>query len=214
MSARGRAVVTAVVVVLVVALAGAGCGAGSGQQYLTNDDAGLFLRFPDSWEKFELSGEQRPASRVPEIWSYSFDASEEPDPNSWAAAGLPDPSGFVQVTGLVTNNPRDTISLSFLRSRSLGGSADPFQLLEDGSDEIELVDYDEPVNDAGYFGVRITLNLRTDDATFETFTHLAMVDPDHDRLYELRIGCESSCFVDNSDTIGDIFDSFTIEESQ
>lgn len=209
MGTRHRVAAT---VVPVLALLIAGCGGGSGQQYLTNHDAGLYLRFPDSWERFELSGEQRPTSRVPEIWSYSFDAAADADPNSWAAAGRPDPSGYVQVTGLLTSRPRDTISLSYLRSRSLGGSADPFQILEDGSDDIELVDYDEPVNDAGYFGVRITLNVRTGDATFETFTHLAMVDPDHNLLYELRVGCESSCFVDNDDTIGDIFDSITIEE--
>jgi hypothetical protein len=198
----------------VVALALGACGAGSGQQYLSNRDVGLYMRFPDDWERFELSGETRPASRVPEIWSYSFDAAEDADANHWAESGLPNPSGFVQVTGLLTSNPRDGISLQYLRSRSLGGAEDPLALIEDGSDDVELVGYDEPVTADGYYGVRITLNIRVDPTTYETFTHLAMVDPEHERLYELRVGCDSECFVDNAETISDIFDSFTIEEDR
>jgi hypothetical protein len=197
-----------VVLAAAVFAALAACG-GSGKQYVSNDDAGLYVRVPESWQRFDITAENRPESVLPRAWTVVLDASDQPSLANLETEGIESPVMLVQVVPL--NRERDGISLTSLRSRPY--SVDPLKAVRDGDPNLEIVRYEEPRFAGGYWGTELVINVRGESGKWSTVAHVAMVGTELDKLYELTIRCSSTCFDREADTIHDVIDSWRIEET-
>lgn len=207
----GRGTRTALAVVVACAAAAAGCG-GSGYQYVTNREAGTYFKVPEDWELFHVDADDRPEALAPERpWQVIFDADPAPSRDHISEDAPGHPVGFAQVYPFGSEGGRSAVSLGSLRALLLGGQADPLALIEDGNENVELVDYDDVVDDDGHHGNRIIVNLKQQDGTFVTVGQIAMVDPATTHVYRLLVTCEAACFDRNRTEIDRVLDSWTIE---
>lgn len=207
---RGRRGVHVGALVLAAAVVAGACS-GSGYRYVTNRAAGTYFKIPEEWELFEVSVEDRPDAVAPQRpWQVVFDAS--PDPSIDNLGDLGDhPVGFAKIISYTSESDRSSVSLASLRGLAINGQGDPLALIADGSDSIELVDYQDVVTDDGYHGNRIVLNVKTTGGDFATVAQIAMLDPGTTKLYQLQVACLSSCFDRYRTEIDRLLDSWTIE---
>jgi hypothetical protein len=203
---RGRATA---VLAGIVAVAAA-CG-GSGVQYIENQDAGFFLKFPDRWARFDIEESPRPDDVTPDAWHVFMDANDQPTEDHAASAQHDEPIALVEIRPL-RGNERQQISLVYLRSMVMNGQADPVQLALTEEQGIELVSYEEVTQDAGYWGSSIVVTLPEGEGEVITIGQRAMVDPELTTLYRLLVACRAECYDDNRQEIDDVFSSWTIEE--
>lgn len=203
----------ALLLVVVASSALGGCGK-SGVQYIKNSDRGLFVKVPSDWQRFDIEPHDRPDSVIPRAWQVFVDADPEPTVDHLFSPEATKPSALVEIVPLVTSSPRDDISLTYLRALTIDpeGESDPLALIESGSDNLELVAYDEMSTADGYWGNHIVINVKQDDGSFATVGQTAMVDPELNHLYRIAISCASDCYDTNRQEINRIFDSWTIEE--
>lgn len=210
MAAAGRGVRGIGAAIAVTIALGTACGS-SGYQYVTNREAGTYFKVPDDWELFEITAEDRPDPRVPFTpWQVAFDASPEPSLDHLRTVA-DHPVGFARIVTYSGEKDRSQASLASLRSLAIGGSGDPLALIEDGSEDLELVDYGDVVDDDGHHGNRIILNVKQEDGSFATVAQIAMIDPGTTRLYHLQVACSSPCFERYRTEIDRLLESWTIE---
>jgi hypothetical protein len=195
--------------VLAAAVIATACG-GSGYQYVSNRAAGTYFKVPDDWELFEVPVD-RPDALIPDRpWQVVFDASPEPSVDH--VGDFTDyPVGFARVVSYTSESDRSAASLGSLRAMAIGGQGDPLALIRDGDDRLELVDYEDVVDDDGYHGNRIILNIKQQDGRFATVAQIAMLDPATTKLYQLHVACSSACFDRYRTEIDRLLDSWTIE---
>jgi hypothetical protein len=193
----------------IVAVAAA-CG-GSGVQYLENQDAGFFLKFPDTWTRFDIEESPRPEDVTPDAWHVFLDANDEPSQDHASTAQHDEPIALVEIRPLRTSE-RQQISLTYLRSMVMNGQADPVTLALTEQQGVELVAHEELHEADGHWGSSIVVTLPEGDGEVITIGQRAMVDPELTTLYRLLIACRAECYDQNRQEIDDVFSSWTIEE--
>jgi len=195
------------------------CGS-SGYEYVTNKDKGLYLKIPDSWQQVPLQVDNSRPDNVftSRPWQVLLDSSASTaSPSHFEDLNVGEPVGKAVVLPLETNDPRWTVSITFLRSGVLApitgdNTVDPLQLISDGNTDIELVDYQELANDDGYWGTHTVVNVHVQGDRWVTIGEIAETDTAMKNIYRLTVLCEASCYEDHLDEINRIFDSWTLEK--
>lgn len=210
---KGLMLVVALCAVIVNA-----CGS-SGYEYVTNKDKGLYLKIPDSWQQVPLKVDNSRPDNVftSRPWQVLIDSAASASPSHFDDLSAEVPVGKAVILPLETNDPRDGISVTWLRSGVLApivgdNSIDPLALISDGNNTIELIDYKELSDDSGYWGTHIVVNVRVADDKWMTIGEIAETDTSLSNLYRLTVLCESSCYEDHLAEIDRIFDSWTLEK--
>jgi hypothetical protein len=204
-----RRALTAVIAAALVVIAG--CG-GPSAQYVANSDEGFFLKFPNSWQRFDIEESQRPEDATEDAWQVFLDANDDPTVDHLEDIDLDRPVALVEIRPLLQAQ-RQQVSLGYLRSLVLGGQADPMALVSQGDPNIELVSYEELTESGGHWGSWIVVTVNGEDGGDPlTIGHQAMVDPDLTTLYRLRVACRASCYDEHRQEIDRVFSSWTIEE--
>jgi hypothetical protein len=199
---------------LVAAVAGlsmlvSACGQSS-YHYVSNKQQGLFVRVPISWHTLRLSESDRPDPVFPEPpWQVLIDSANHPAVGHYDIYAAEEPVGLVEIVAL--SSSRDSVSLAYLRALSTDLAVDPLQEVRDGSDDIEIVKYDER-NDNDFWGNRIVFTAKRTDGTFVTIDQLAMVDTATSHLYRITIRCSAACYKDHQAEIGRIVSSWTLRK--
>jgi hypothetical protein len=207
-TAKWRAVVGLAAAAVVMA---AGCG-GPSAQYVANSDEGFFLKFPNTWERFDIEESQRPDDATADAWQVFLDANDQPTVDHLESVDQDRPVALVEIRPLLQAQ-RQEVSLGYLRSLVLAGQADPMTLVSQGDPSIELVAYEELTEEGGHWGswIVVTVNAAEGEEPV-TIGHQAMVDPDLSTLYRLQVACSASCYDEHRQEIDRAFSSWTIEE--
>ena len=178
----------------------------SGYQYVKNSEEGAYFKVPNDWELFKVE-EGLPEDRpVPDgalmdgPWRIVFDADDAPD-----AAHIEAEVGSIRM------DVRDSVSNVDLRSLALDGT-DPIALYEQGSNEVEIVRYEDITTADGLRGNRVVLNKLVADGTHVTIDQIALVDPGTTTLYRLLVKCSSTCYLENRNQIDTVVDSWQIRK--
>ena len=193
--------------------------AGSGYRYVENGDEGAYFKVPDGWELYEVDFHDtlptdRPlpdgAELVEGPWRVVFDSAPDPSVNHIDELQPEHVVGQAEI-GAIRTDRRDTLTLADLRSLVLGGEADPIDLYEQGSTDLELVDYEEIATADGLRGNRIVVNVRLQGDDFVTIDQVALVDAATETFYRFLVKCDAACYRDHRDQIDTIVDSWTVE---
>ena len=137
----------------------AACGEAD-NEYVANNDAGLFVRLPADWTVYEVANDNPAADPRTDVdagrWRVVFDASDSPS-RAHLEQPVPDaPVGFVEIVPTAMLEGAQLSSHAALRSMLLGGQADP---LDPSSDvDVEVLDYEE-VDLGHHWGNRIVAKL-------------------------------------------------------
>jgi hypothetical protein len=207
-TARRRALAGLLAVAAVVI---AGCG-GPSAQYVANSDEGFFLKFPTTWERFDIEESQRPDDVTEDAWQVFLDANDDATVDHLEGVDYDRPVALVEIRPLLQAQ-RQQVSLGYLRSLVFGGQADPMALVSEGNPDVELVSYEELTETGGHWGSWIVVTVNAADGGEPvTIGHQAMVDPDLTTLYRLRVACRASCYEEHRQEIDRVFSSWTIEE--
>lgn len=198
-----------------LALASTACDT-SGYQYVKNSEEGAYFKVPNEWELFKVE-EGLPEDRpVPDgalmdgPWRIVFDADDAPDAAHIEAEVPVAVVGQAEV-GSIRMDLRDSVSNVDLRSLALDGT-DPIALYEQGSNEIEIVRYEDITTADGLRGNRVVLNKLVADGTYVTIDQIALVDPGTTTLYRLLVKCSSKCYLENRNQIDTVVDSWQIRK--
>jgi hypothetical protein len=197
-------------IAVAMVLFGSACG-GADNEYVANNDAGLFVRLPADWAVFEVST-SNPAGDPrtdPEAgaWRVVIDGSDHPSRAHLEVAAPDEPVGFVEIvpTALIQNT--SLTSHMALRSLLFNGEADPL----DESSTADVLDYEE-IDLGHHWGNRIVAELPARGGESVVVTQLAFLDSANDRVSVLRILCTTGCYEDNKSEIDEIVDSWTLED--
>jgi hypothetical protein len=216
----------AVVVGLGLALLASAC-AGSGNNFVQNDEYGVYARVPGGWTVFDndeileaVTGrdpDSRPSESPlrPRVWLSGFDARDDPTAGEVIELGTDEPRGYVQILQL-TRSQREQINLSTMRGSVLG--VDPLAsnpLTGQSGGDAEVLT-DEPVEfDGGYHGLHTVIAIQP-QARGEQPTVIdqtAVLNSTSSLLYLLVVSCNEDCYFETShDDTTEIVDSWAIEE--
>lgn len=192
-----------------------GCG-DSGYEYVSNRDAGLHFRVPDTWEVIEVDDSD---DGIPETigtaegdWLRVLDRSPSPAVGNFVADLPLYPVGVASVVPLATLDDRDQLDYATLRAMAMGGTEDPLDLASTDGSGVELVSIDDITTGEGLRGERIVFTMTQDDGSLLTVDQTAMVDPQTTEVYRLLLKCEAHCYESNRDEIDDIAASWTIDQ--
>jgi hypothetical protein len=234
---RGPSAVLLAVAALAPAPLLAACG-GDGHEYVTNSDAGVYLRVPDSWTVLEPEQDADPNTPDDgsDQWIRVLDSAEQPTLDHLATYSPADPLMLMQVSPL-SFEERDDLSYSSLRSLPLG--LDPVEVLQQleaarvqaeaaqeplAEPEIDLVllDSDDLTTSDGYRGERVAFSFVAEGELAEqlnvtagediTIDHSAMVDAGTTQVLSLTVVARSDSYAERRDEIDDIVGSWTVEE--
>ena len=191
----------------------ASCG-GSGYEYVSNSDAGLYFRVPDSWSVLDVDPADtgRPAASGDPVdaWIRLLDRSPSPGPANFQAPVPSYPVGIATVEPIPDLDTRDAVDYASLRAMAYGGT-DPYAEAQVEGSAVQLVDlYDVQTAD-DVRGQRVVFTVHREDGTYVTFDQTALVDNLTTEIYRLVLKCESTCYERNRDEIDDIVDSWTVE---
>ena len=196
----------------VVAAALAACG-GPDATYLRSD-RNSYLKIPNEWHLFEEEDLVEEPERglfadaaAPTVdYAVAFDAAPDASLSHvaapWTAAY---PNGFNVVRGL---NPRelDEASRQFLRNSVV----DFDRLYSEGQ-----LEYREPPEELegpdGLIGTKLVYDVKL-DASRVTLEQVSYMDPVDGVLYQLLVGCETSCYLEHENTIKEVTKSWTVKE--
>jgi hypothetical protein len=198
-----------------VAVASTACGT-SGYQYVKNSEEGAYFKVPDDWELFRIEQglpEDRPVpdgAFIDGPWRIVFDADEAPDAAHIEDEVPADVVGQAEI-GSIRMDIRASVSSVDLRSLALDGQ-DPIALYEQGSNEVEIVRYEDITTGDGLRGNRVVLNKLVADGTYVTIDQIALVDPGTTTLYRLLVKCSSKCYLENRNEIDAVVDSWQIRK--
>ena len=191
----------------------ASCG-GSGYEYVSNSDAGLYFRVPDSWAVMEIdpaeTGRPDAVGDPVDAWARLIDRSPTPGPANFESPVPSYPVGLAIVSAVPDLDSRDAINYATLRGLAYGGT-DPYAEAQVEGSNVQLVDlYDVPTAD-DVRGQRVVFTVQRDDGTYVTYDQTALVDNLTTEIYQLLLKCESTCYERNRDEIDDIVDSWTVD---
>jgi hypothetical protein len=210
-----RSRIAGITALLVTGLIGAGGCGRSDVTYVSNKDAGFFLKVPDNWTVYQVNSGNVAADIRIEVegsWSVYLDSAdpparshiEDPNPGSPIASIV-----IVPLTRLEANGEAPSATHAALRSMVLNGEADP--LIVGAAGEIAVDEYVETEFDNGYWGNHITVQLPLSDGTVMTITQLAYFDGSLSRLYRLQFLCNQECYAQHEAEIDEIIDSLTLK---
>lgn len=179
-------------------------------EYVSNRDAGVFLKLPESWGTFPaLDGDVDPsAGEAPGTWRVLFDGSDSPSRSAVEAPQPEAPVGYIEVSPTALVGDAGSIGTN-VALRSLLYTTDPLEAAKT-DDRVEVVTYEEIELDNGYWGNRLTLRFAESEDNDQTVTQLAFLDRGFERIYLLRIFCTSTCYEEHRAQIDEVLDSWTL----
>jgi hypothetical protein len=203
------------------AMVAAGC-AGSGYQYVKNSDDHAYFKVPDDWKLYDEDAilerlgsdlTERELERARELsWRVGFDGSPKPSLRHIVSELVTKhPAGEASVQEL-TFDDSDAASISFLRNFIL-----PIDSAVEQS-SAEIIEYEELELDGGFHGIRIVAEIKipegqdTTDFRPLTYSQVSLLDQGSNRVYNLFISCESTCYERNQDQIENVVESWTVRE--
>ncbi|SBW27282.1 hypothetical protein FDG2_5253 [Candidatus Protofrankia californiensis] len=225
---RGR-VMPAVPALLAAVVLLVGCGSAR-YEYVTNKDAGTFLKIPSAWQQHPMLGpafvgiDARNVS--PEAarllasreWVVGIDAAAKFDDKNLLLPDAPEPKGFVQVRQLL---PEEAATLSTNDLRNLLVSIEDAE--QEQAEQVRqdpegarlsphfLLLTDESVHkEGGVHGVHLVYQLRVDTGLV-TIDQTSLFDQDQTMLYQLVFACSSWCYDQHGAQIHQVQTSFTIK---
>ena len=207
-----------------LALLASAC-AGSGNNFVQNDEYGVYAKVPGDWTVFgsdevldAVTGRSSDSDESdvlqPRVWLSGFDASDHPTAGDVIELGADEPRGYLQVMQL-TRSEREQINLSSMRGAVLGMdplASDPLTG-ETGNAQVLT---DEPVEfDGGYHGLHTVIATQPQARGEEVsvIDQTAVLDSTSSVLYLLVVSCNEDCYFETShDDITEIVDSWAIQE--
>jgi hypothetical protein len=191
----------------------AACG-DNGYEYVSNSDAGLYFRVPDSWAVLPVqtgdTGRPEAVGDPADSWARLIDRSPNPGPANFESPVPSYPVGIAVVETVPDLDTRDALDLASLRALANNGT-DPFAEAQNEGTNLQLVDlYDVDTAD-DVRGQRVVFTIHRDDGTYVTYDQTALVDNRTTELFRLLVKCESTCYERNRDEIDDIAGSWTVD---
>jgi hypothetical protein len=217
---RGKPPLLALVALASV-LALSGCA--SGNQYIKNDDQGVYARVPDGWAVYDEAdlvpdASDRELERLGQIsWIRTIHGGD--GPHVLEASLVPNgsvPSGVVQVVAVLPQD-REVLDLRMMRGRG-NPNLDPL-VLEDQpppNGQTYTVLLDEPVErDGGYNGVHTIYAVEGLEGGAYVSEQTVLRNSESTVLYIFKVNCSPECYFETyKDKIKDFVDSWTIQEVQ
>lgn len=205
------------------------CGS-SRYTYVTNKNAGTFLKVPSAWNHQKVAGalafvgiDARKLS--PEMarqiasreWLVTLDASGAAN-TSLLKLDASQPKGFVQVRTLLPEEA-DAISTNDLRNQFVDIQA--AQQAQDQAvqkdpqgarltPEFLLLADNQVHKSGGVHGVHLVYELRTTTG-LTTIDQTSLLDQDSTTIYQLVVACSSLCFAQYGSDVEHVAQSFTIK---
>lgn len=223
----GRAV--PVLLAAALLLTTAACGSAR-DEYVTNKEAGLFVKLPDGWSQVRITDplllgiDSRAMS--PEMllalntrfWTMQIDASGSTEPTAALVPDADRPNGFVQVRYLL---PEEANTISTNSLRDLLVPVDQAALAQEEKIRQDPVNarlqpeflllVDEPVQqEGGVHGVHLVYQIRTATGLV-TIDQTSLLDQDQTVLYQLVLACTALCYLQNGGEIAGVQKSFTVK---
>ncbi len=162
--------------------------------YAQSSDGSLSFRYPADWHDAGL--EPQGAE-----WVAGIDGSEGGDADPTLT--LPsEPYVTAQVRPLRAE-VRDEISLGSLRLLALPDQRDP---LRSSDRDLTLLFHNQVADDNGFEGHHMRFEIDLGDGT-AIREHLAVLDPERQRIQEVTVMCTEACFSVHSTEIDALFDS-------
>jgi hypothetical protein len=197
---------------MAVATGVAGCG-DADNEYVANNDAGLFVRLPADWTVYQVADNNPAADPRTDAdagrWRVVFDASESPT-RAHLDQLVPDaPVGFVEIVPTALLEGAQLTSHAALRSMLLAGQGDPLDPSIDV--DVEVLDYEE-VDLGHHWGNRIVAEMPAPGLENVIITQLAYLDSASNRVHVLRVVCSTTCYEAREDEINEVVDSWTLED--
>lgn len=177
----------------------AACGLEPSHGYVQSADGSLSFRHPRHWSEVDLD----PTGLE---WVVAIDGSAAPTPDRFADLVRDAPLLLAQVLPLEVEL-KERASLASLRTLALGDQRDPTE----DDPAFRVLFHDEIVDEHGFEGhhLRFEVDLETGTAVAE---HLAVFDPDRNRVEHVRVICSQACFEANQASIEDVFASVRFRE--
>lgn len=182
-------------VIAAVVVVACACSLGQQHGYAQSSDGSLSFRYPPDWEEVDIEP-------VTVEWVIGLDASPQPSAGNQADYVVGQPFVVAQVLPLEPS-VRDQATVSRLRTLALEDRRDPAA----GDDpDIRIVFVEDYLDERGFQGqhMRFEVDLETGTAMAE---HLAVFDPERNRVQRVRVACSIECFTTNEGVIEEIFDS-------
>lgn len=178
--------------------------------YVSNRDAGVFLKVPDSWGTFPLlDGNVNPsAGEAPGTWRVLFHGGKPPSRSAIEESLPTEPVGYVEVAPTSIVGDAGSIA-TYTGLRSMLFADDPLEVAK-FDDAVEIVQYEEVELDNGYWGSRLTMRYAPTDDNDQTVTQLAFLDGNFERMYLLRVFCTTVCYEEHHAEIDAVIDSWTL----
>ncbi|WP_239310042.1 MULTISPECIES: hypothetical protein [unclassified Frankia] len=225
---RGRvALVVPALLAAVVLLAG--CGSAR-YQYVTNKDAGTFLKIPSAWQHQLMPGPafigidtrnvspEAARTLATREWVVGIDAAPKFDDRNLLLPDAADPKGFVQVRQLLPEEAA-TLSTNDLRNQLVSIDQE-IQAQEEAvrqnperarlEPEFLLLAEDLVHREGGVHGLHLVYQLHLGTGLV-TVDQTSLLDRDQTRLYQLVFACSSWCYDRHRVEIQKVQTSFTIK---
>lgn len=188
--------------------AASACVEGSGFQYVSNRNAGAFVRMPDDWEVF---GDREIREAMGDVetleWAVAFDASPEPSIDRFATLDTtsPYPSGMVRVIQL-TEEESAFFSVEVLRNVLVP--------VDQGMDDGTVVDVDiDDHSPKGFEGEQLSYTLVKPDGSRYRIIQTGLVNESLTTVYLFAAGCEERCFSKHRRVIDELVSSWKVRSS-
>jgi hypothetical protein len=209
---RSRRLSTAVAAAVLLVVVLAGCG-GSGSIYVANRDEGAFFKLPKDWQVVEIPPTQ--LQQVQELSGFADILSA----NVWARIALPEQTTGTPgddlplirvITGDMTREVRDRVSLQSLRALIVNGEFDPLSADALKENSSRLLGFEEIAAEGMRgFHTRLQIGLDTPE-TSSVIDQRVLVSDDTTTLIFMDIRCRTKCFTDNVEAINKIVESWQV----
>jgi hypothetical protein len=198
--------------VVAVGVGASACGTNE-YRYVSNSSEGAFFKVPSGWELFRIRQEAptdrpAPATAGEGPWHVVFDSAPEPDETHAEESAPTHPVGQALILPLSASQG-DTLSTKQLRSVLFG--TDPLDAADQGTGDVEIVDFEQITTGSGLRGSRVVFNYRVDDG-WATADQTTLLDDKASRAYVFEVRCESECFQEHRDQITQIVRSWQVRK--
>jgi hypothetical protein len=209
MALRRRAGAAAAVV---LGVAVAACGTND-YRYVSNSSEGAFFKVPRSWELFRVRQEAptdrpAPATSGEGPWHVVFDSAPDADEAHMDESAPEHPVGQALIIPL-TASQGDGLSTKQLRGVLFG--TDPLDAADQGTGDVEIVDFEQITTGAGLRGSRVVFNYQV-DGSWATADQTTLLDDKASRAYVFEVRCESTCFDEHREEISRIVQSWQVRK--
>lgn len=201
----------------------AGCSAtNDGYTYVKNSKENLFFKLPDAWGRFPVKAEAvvdrpKPMKGMSTRWAVEFDGSKKPTKAHVSELFTDSPVGYGEAYALSTTG-QDQINEKTMRSLVISElvteMTDPFDLIDQAPDRIEVVDYKRIRNRSGVWGHKIIVNVKIDpdqsgNLRWLTIGQKVYLDRNAQTLRRLVVRCSASCYRNNRSSMDAVLNSFS-----